>query len=171
MTNPPVKYCPQCQQPAQVQQAYCMHCGHQFRTQFDQFGNPVGPPAPPPVHQAPPPQHPYGAPPPGPYAPPPEYRGAPPPPGYGYPNAMPDSNRLLITLLLWFFLGGFGAHRFFLGHTGTAIIMLVLTFLGVLTYCLIIGIFILAAVGIWSFIDLVLILTGNLRPVDGSRII
>ena len=31
-----------------------------------------------------------------------------------------------ICYLLWFFLGGFGAHRFYLGRTGSAIAMLVL---------------------------------------------
>lgn len=30
-----------------------------------------------------------------------------------------------VAYLLWFFLGGFGGHRFYLGKTGTAILMVV----------------------------------------------
>ena len=32
--------------------------------------------------------------------------------------------------LLWFFLGGFGAHRFYLGQNGTAIAQLLLALFG-----------------------------------------
>ena len=45
------------------------------------------------------------------------------------------------TWLLWFFLGGLGAHRYYLGKTGSAIAM-------TLT---------LGGLGIWSLIDLFLI--------------
>lgn len=34
---------------------------------------------------------------------------------------------LLVTYLLWFFIGAFGAHRFFLGKKGTAVAMLICT--------------------------------------------
>ncbi|GED67144.1 hypothetical protein BRE01_08460 [Brevibacillus reuszeri] len=46
-----------------------------------------------------------------------------------------------ITWLLWFFTGGVGGHRFYLGRTGTAVAMLLT----------------LGGLGIWSFIDLFLI--------------
>jgi len=46
-----------------------------------------------------------------------------------------------IAYALWFFLGGFGAHRFYVGHTGYAIGML-LTFGGL---------------GVWTLIDAFLI--------------
>ena len=54
--------------------------------------------------------------------------------------------------LLWFFLGGFGAHRFYLGQTGTAIAQLLLALLGWLP--LFIG---WAVLGIWLIVDLFLI--------------
>ncbi len=59
--------------------------------------------------------------------------------------------------LLWFFLGGFGAHRFYLGQTGTAIAQLVLFVLGWLTFIVVIGMFLLIALGIWLLVDAFLI--------------
>lgn len=58
----------------------------------------------------------------------------------------------LTTLLLCIFLGGFGAHRFYTGHTGTAVVQL-LTLGG----CL-----------VWAIIDLVQIITGNFRDANGQ---
>lgn len=54
--------------------------------------------------------------------------------------------------LLWFFLGSFGAHRFYLGQTGTAAAQLSLLVLGWIP--LFIGWIVL---GIWLLIDLFLI--------------
>lgn len=59
--------------------------------------------------------------------------------------------------MLWFFLGGFGAHRFYLGRTGSAVGMLLLTIFGVLTAYFLIGIALLLAVGIWWILDAFLI--------------
>jgi TM2 domain-containing membrane protein YozV len=78
---------------------------------------------------------------------------------------------MLITLLLWFFVGHFGAHRFYLGHVNTAVIMLVLYLIGWATICLVVGWFALVAVWIWWIVDLIQILTGQLRPIDGSRLV
>ncbi|MBM7569128.1 TM2 domain-containing protein [Paenibacillus sacheonensis] len=50
---------------------------------------------------------------------------------------------MLVAYILWFFLGGFGAHRFYVKRTGTAIVMLILT----LT---IVG---AVVTGIWALID------------------
>ncbi len=95
--------------------------------------------------------------------------GAPgyPPQSYGYPRpgmmayAAPPKSKVAAALLA-FFLGSFGIHRFYLGHTATAIAMLVLTVVGFLT-CGVTA----AAVGVWAFVDFILILTGNLKESNG----
>lgn len=35
-----------------------------------------------------------------------------------------------VAYLLWFFLGGFGGHRFYLGSTGVAVVLLLCTLIG-----------------------------------------
>jgi len=69
-------------------------------------------------------------------------------------HMMYDANRKSVgaAYLLWFFLGGFGAHRFYLGQTGTAIAQLLLLLLGWIP--LFAGWIIL---GIWLLVDLFLI--------------
>lgn len=54
-------------------------------------------------------------------------------------------------ILLCFFLGGLGVHRFYTGKVGIGIIML-LTFGGL---------------GIWIMIDFIIIATGNFKDKDG----
>lgn len=58
----------------------------------------------------------------------------------------------LVALLLALFVGVLGIHRFYLGYTGIGIIQL------------------LTAGGffIWAFIDLILIITGDLKPKTGD---
>jgi TM2 domain-containing membrane protein YozV len=63
----------------------------------------------------------------------------------------------LVAYLLWFFVGVFGAHRFYLGRTGTGIAQLVLTIVGILTAAIGIGLLFLAVTGIWVLIDAFLI--------------
>ncbi|HEX9955388.1 MAG TPA: TM2 domain-containing protein [Allosphingosinicella sp.] len=60
------------------------------------------------------------------------------------PAAANDRNRIVAALLA-FFLGPLGIHRFYLGRTGSAIVMLVLT-------CTLIGIIV---TGIWAFVDFI----------------
>lgn len=60
----------------------------------------------------------------------------------------------LAAALLCGMLGVFGAHRFYVGKTGTAILQL----------CT------LGALGIWSTIDLILILVGSFRDAEGRLI-
>lgn len=61
------------------------------------------------------------------------------------------------SYLLWFFVGGFGGHRFYLGRTGSAIVMLLLTLVGIALSVVGIGFALLAIVGIWALVDAFLI--------------
>ena len=72
----------------------------------------------------------------------------------GYHGEQGINNQWLITFLLCWFLGVFGVHRFYAGHTGTGILMLI-TFGG----C-----------GIWWLIDFIMIIVGNFRDSDGNYI-
>ncbi len=60
------------------------------------------------------------------------------------PRRRTDRNRFVAAILA-FFLGLLGIHRFYLGRTGTGIVMLVLT-------CTVFG---MAITGIWSLVDMV----------------
>jgi len=69
-------------------------------------------------------------------------------------NTPGSDSQWVVTLLLAFLLGVIGAHRFYVGKTGTGILML-LTFGGL---------------GIWLLIDLILIVTGQFTNKDGEKI-
>lgn len=58
----------------------------------------------------------------------------------------------LIALLLCLFVGGLGIHRFYLGYTTEGVIQLLTA----------------GGCGIWSLIDLIRIITGDLQPKSGS---
>lgn len=62
------------------------------------------------------------------------------------------NSKWLVTLLLSFFLGIFGIHRFYLGKVGTGILMLITG----------------GGFGIWYLIDLILIITGNFKDENGQ---
>ncbi|MBU7592224.1 TM2 domain-containing protein [Metabacillus halosaccharovorans] len=57
----------------------------------------------------------------------------------------------VVTFLLWFFLGTFGAHRFYTGQTGYAIAMLLLGW---------------ATLGIWPFIDGIVCLVSKVDSIN-----
>lgn len=68
-----------------------------------------------------------------------------------------DSKNAGIAYALWFFLWWAGAHRFYLGRTGSAIAMLVLSVVGIITAAIFVGVILLMVVGIWALVDAFLI--------------
>lgn len=89
---------------------------------------------------------------------------------YGYPRhdmtpyAGPPKQKL-VAILLAFFLGGIGIHRFYLGHNGTGIAMLALFGAGFFTCGLT-----WFVTGIWAIVDIVLIATDALREPNGRAL-
>jgi len=62
-----------------------------------------------------------------------------------------------IAYVLWFFFGVFGAHRFYLQRTGSAVAMLVITLVSLPLTLALVGYIGLAVVGIWGIVDAFLI--------------
>ena len=65
-----------------------------------------------------------------------------------------SQNQWIVVLLLAFFLGIIGAHRFYVGKNGTAVLM----------------IFTLGGFGLWLLYDLIVIITGNFKTKEGNKI-
>ena len=65
--------------------------------------------------------------------------------------AVSDKKRL-VALLLCFFLGVIGVHRFYVGKTGTGILQIVT----------------LGGFGIWVLIDLIMIILGSFSDKEGN---
>lgn len=73
--------------------------------------------------------------------------------------------------LLGIFLGQFGVHNFYLGYTSKAVIQLVLTIVGYVTSCFGVGVFLVAAAGIWGLVEGIMILAGNIdRDASGGKL-
>jgi TM2 domain-containing membrane protein YozV len=78
---------------------------------------------------------------------------------YTIPPRISRKSRLIALLLAWF-LGPLGGHRFYIGKTGTAIVMILST---------------LSVVGLlvsipWTFIDFIMIAAGAFRDKEGLLI-
>lgn len=67
---------------------------------------------------------------------------------------MENEKNWLVTLLLCLFLGTIGVHRFYAGKIGTGILQLLT----------------LGGCGIWTLIDLVMIIVGNFTDKNGNKI-
>jgi TM2 domain-containing membrane protein YozV len=65
-----------------------------------------------------------------------------------------SDKKILPTFLLCFLFGVFGAHRFFVGKIGTAILQLIT----------------IGGLGIWMMIDLIIIITGSFTDKEGKKI-
>ena len=61
----------------------------------------------------------------------------------------------MTALLLALFLGQLGAHRFYTGHTGLAVVQLLT----------------LGGCGIWSLIDLIMIIMGKFKDAKGNLLV
>jgi TM2 domain-containing membrane protein YozV len=68
-----------------------------------------------------------------------------------------NKKSLFVAYLLWFFLGGIGAHRFYNGKTGSGVAQLLMLVGGVILSFVVVGFFVLAALGIWVLVDAFLI--------------
>lgn len=64
----------------------------------------------------------------------------------------PDS--VFVATLLCFFLGFLGAHRFYVGKPGTAVLMIIT----------------LGGLGIWTLIDFIMIICGRFTDNVGNRL-
>ena len=70
------------------------------------------------------------------------------------PEIQKSDKDFVPAVLLCFFLGTFGVHRFYVGKVGTGLLMLV-TFGGM---------------GIWTMVDFIMLVTGSFRDADGLPI-
>lgn len=65
-----------------------------------------------------------------------------------------SDRKLMPSVLLCVLFGVFGAHRFYTGKTGTAVLQL----------------FTLGGLGIWMTIDLIMLIVGSFRDKEGRRV-
>lgn len=63
-------------------------------------------------------------------------------------------NKWITCLLLCWFLGVFGVHRFYTGHTALGVVQLLT----------------LGGCGIWTIIDFIIIVSGNFKDAQGNPI-
>lgn len=68
------------------------------------------------------------------------------------PAAAGGGKSQVIALVLCALIGGIGIHRFYLGYTWQGIVQLLT----------------LGGCGVWALIDLIRIITGDLKPKDGN---
>ncbi len=65
-----------------------------------------------------------------------------------------SEKNFVVAILLCLFVGVFGVHRFYVGKVGTGIIQLIT----------------LGGLGIWAFIDLIMIIVGAFKDKQGLLI-
>jgi TM2 domain-containing membrane protein YozV len=69
-----------------------------------------------------------------------------------------NKKSIIISYLLWFFVGAFGGHRFYNGRSTTAIVQLLMCMVG-FTFAFVfgIGLLLLIPLGLWLLLDAFLI--------------
>ena len=78
-------------------------------------------------------------------------------------DSNPNAKSKMAAGLLGIFLGQFGVHNFYLGYTGKAVAQLLLTIFGYILAIFIVGIFMVAAAGIWGLVEGIMILSGSIN--------
>ncbi len=64
-----------------------------------------------------------------------------------------QGKNMVVAYLLWFLMGTFGIHRFYLGKIGSGIFQLVLLAVGWITLPILFGVIPLLALGFWWLLD------------------
>lgn len=84
------------------------------------------------------------------------------------PVATEQAKSKVAAGLLGIFLGAFGVHNFYLGYTSKAVTQLVLTIIGFVLCCIVIGVFVVLGVEIWGLVEGIMILSGKIdRDANG----
>ena len=65
-----------------------------------------------------------------------------------------SDKKMVVAVLLCFFIGIIGVHRFYVGKVGTGILMIVT----------------LGGLGIWALVDLIMIITGSFKDKENRKL-
>lgn len=90
-------------------------------------------------------------------------------PQQGYVPAQYGQKSLIVAAVLAFFLGSFGAHNFYLGYTKRGATQLTLYLIGLVLSIVAIGFVFIFAVGIWAFVEFIMILVRHGNYATDSR--